>query len=159
MLTGCCPGWDANVWGTPTGRNVDAECFVELERLALAELAVAGCALGLPPPFDAGAGGALPFTALMIPLRMLCARLGCGGGAEDETAAAELTPPVDAVAAPAAAAVLVSEAAAPAAKPLAPDRSAQNATAPPHNTEYTIVPTSTAISPFSIHVIITNSTY
>src|SRR5260370_32903503 len=117
MLTGCCPGWDANVWGTPTGRNVDAECFVELDPLDPPELAVAGCALGLPPPFDAGAGGALPFTALMIPLRMLCARLGCGGGAGGGAAAAGLTPPLDRGAAPAPAAGLASEAAGPGAKP------------------------------------------
>src|SRR5260370_14738497 len=117
MLTGCCPGWDANVWGTPTGRNVDAECFVELDPLDPPELAVAGCALGLPPPFDAGAGGALPFTALMIPLRMLCARLGCGGGAEDDTAAPQVTPPADAAASPARSPGLVSRPPRPAAKP------------------------------------------
>ena len=75
--------------------------MVELELLDPPKLAAAGCRLEPSPSFDAGAGGALPFTALMIPLRMVWARLGCGGGMEDEIAAAELVVPVDAAPAPA----------------------------------------------------------
>src|SRR5215471_13030725 len=132
-LPASLPAWNATVWVTPAGRNVDAEYLVELDP---PELAAAACGLGLLPPFDAGAGGAVPFTALMIPLRMVCARLGCGGGVEDETAAAELVVPVDAVPTPVDTAGLAcAPAPAPAAKPVAPDISAPAARAPARTNE------------------------
>src|SRR5579859_2617661 len=90
----------------------------------------------------------------MMPLRMVCARLGCGGGVEDDALATEAPAPVDAVPAPAPAAAVElapDVAPAPAAKPLTPDRSAPAATAAARTIEKAVDPTSPEINFFAIN--------
>src|ERR1043166_7149437 len=134
------------------GRNVEDERLGEAEPAEALELAAAACGLVLPPPLEAGAGGAPPVTALMIPLRIVCARLGCGGGAADEAVAAGLAVPVAAAPAPVPTEGLTpDDAPAPAAKPLTPDTSAPAATAPARTIESAVDPTSPEISFFAIN--------
>src|SRR5260370_6961709 len=54
ILPAIFPAWYATVWVTPTGRNADAESFVELDPLDPPELPLPRCPLGLPPPFHPG---------------------------------------------------------------------------------------------------------
>ena len=116
--------------------------------------AAAACGLAVPPPLETGAGGAPTFTALMMPLRMVCARLGCGGGAEEDALATEPPAPDDAAPAPdpAAAVELAPDAVpAPAATPLIPDRSAPAATAAARTIVKAVDPTSPEISFLAIN--------
>ena len=121
---------------------------VELPELA----AAAAASLAFPVSLAEGAGGAPAVTALMTPARMVSARLGWGGGVEDDAAAlvavaAEAPDPADPVdPAPASEATL-----APAAKPVAPDTARPRAVAPARTSEYAVDPTSPEINLFAIN--------
>lgn len=132
---------------TPIGRNPPDEDDLAGVLLPL-EPEPADAACWLPLPTDDGTGGATLLTALIIPVRIDCARLGSGGGIEEEMAALVLvdTPPDDVAPAPAAVPAPDSETAPdPAPKPATPDMIAPAATAPARTSEETADPTSPEI--------------
>lgn len=114
-------------------------------------LAAIARSFALLSPLEGGTGGAPLFTALMMPVRMVCARLGWGGGDEDELIAVVAVAADDGPA-PAPNVEPVSKAApAPEAKPLTPETSAPAAAAPARSIEKADEPTSPEINRFAIN--------
>jgi hypothetical protein len=146
------PAWNATVWLTPIGRNAVGDCDLRVELAAPLEPPEPAAAAWLAVPVSPveGAGGAPAVTALMTPARIVSARLGCGGGAEDDAAAlvavaADAPDPAETVDVAAAS----EPALAPAAKPVAPDTATPNAAAPARTREYAVDPTSPEIKRFA----------